>query len=100
MLGSLHEVRPGRTIYIETFFGNPSGQLAPSNLVALLVIGCNCRHQQASVKQQRESLHHMPANLPETASETGSAVPSRLDLLCLGHHDVQQATVFDMINSF
>ena len=67
MLGSLHEVRPGRTIYIETFFGNPNGQLAPSNLVALLVIGCNCRHQQASVKQQRESLHHMPANLPETA---------------------------------
>ncbi|KAK9827466.1 hypothetical protein WJX74_004109 [Apatococcus lobatus] len=46
MLGSLHEVRPGRVLYVETSYGNPDGEFAGNSLVALLIHGAMCHHSQ------------------------------------------------------
>ena len=48
MLGSLHEVRPGRFLYVETSYGNPEGEFAGNNLVALLIHGAMCHHSQVA----------------------------------------------------
>ncbi len=45
-MGTLHEVRPGRVLYVQTSYGNPEGELASNKLVALLIHGAMCHHSQ------------------------------------------------------
>ena len=66
MLGSLHEVRPGRSLWLETLYGNPSGQLAPSNLVGLLVHGAMCVNAECVT-----ALHPSLAQTPTCAAYAG-----------------------------
>ena len=49
MLGSLHEVRPGRVLYVETSYGDPEGEFSKNNMVALLVHGAMCHHSQVDL---------------------------------------------------
>ena len=50
MLGRLVEVRPGRTLYVQTTYGNPKGAFAHCKLVALLMHGSMCHHSQVCTR--------------------------------------------------
>ena len=61
MLGSLHEVRPGRVLYVETSYANPEGEFAGNNLVALLIHGAMCHHSQVACLPAVQSSFDTPA---------------------------------------
>ena len=49
MVGSLHEVRPGRWLYVEVLYANEHGQFAAQKQIALLVHGSMAHNSQASL---------------------------------------------------